>query len=225
MGAGGGHYLWNSRTFGAVCWKQWEWRNYHASAADAADSLRSPALRPSNFSLRENRSVNFEYAWGTPEQSQQVVEDLAGRRAEALRQQNVPLLAYPPGIEAGRLLINLPEESDHCCLSIDYSEGFVDDLDVLAWDTWVCYAEEINTPTAHDLDLWQAQNIHWPEYKRPAPPLRQYLLCWIPAVFTPLAEDGIAVNPVGCLFWASDYKKECFDTPLLRQLDAEGLLF
>lgn len=214
------------------------WCRLRGSDDDPAWSLRTPPLRPTNLRDTPDRGANFEYDWGTREQNQAVVSGLAERRAELLRAASAYPDAAPMNGTEGRLLIAVPQESDWCCLSETESEGFIDALDVPAWDTWLCWVVEPTLPDAEQVKKTQeayraayGKSRLWPLRKtRPGfvdwqPPASvSYLLCWVPPQFLGLVNGGIMVNPVECFFWAADYKRRYHSTPLMRQLDAEGLL-
>ena len=179
-----------------------------------------------------NPQGNIAYEWGTLEEKTDVVSDLAQRRAQLLRAENAYMDCLPLDLAGGRLLIACPEESDWCCLSEAESHGFIDTLDVPAWDTWVCYVHEPNAPDPEHIRKTQEVYRNFPYNKRrdenfvdwqPSASV-SYILCWIPPQFVAMVEEGIQVNPVECFFWAVDYKKHHFNTPLLQHLNALGLL-
>lgn len=92
-----------------------------------------------------------------------------------------PLIGH---VTDGRLLLYSPERTDQGGASWSDTEGFFDCADVPPWDTWVCYI-----PSGSVEPLFKT-----------APPL----VCWIPPALIEIATDGIEVNPMGCLAWASD---------------------
>ena len=168
------------------------WCQLHADESDPKGSLRTPELRPSNW-------LGGDYLWG--EGTLETVARLEKKRAELLRSKGSVEVSQEQ--VSGRLLIADPESSDQCGLSVWESSGFIDDLDVPAWDTWIHYAHQETTAGGNTVS---------------------YLLCWVPTVFLPHVEKGISVNPVECFFWAAEYKERHYNTALLRQLDAQGLL-
>jgi hypothetical protein len=206
------------------------WCRLHVTEDDPKDCLRTLALRPTNLSATPDQWGNFDYAWETPAQTQAVISALADRRAELLRAANAYTEVLPSDLAGGRLLITLPEESDWCGLSEPETYGFIDALDVPAWDTWVCYLHEKTTPDEEQVRTTQAAYRAF--YNKPPrqdfrdwqpPDSVSYILCWIPPQFLAWVEVGIMVNPMECIFWASDYKQH-YNTSLLRELDAAGLL-
>ena len=131
----------------------------------------------------------------------------------------------------GKLLIIFPEDSDICCLSVYEAEGFIDDEDVPPWDTWIGYFEESITP--EETYVLQTQARYRASYNKSnssefedwtPEPIVSYILCWIPRDFVELVNEGVLANPVECFFWASEYQRRHFNTPLLRELDSLGLL-
>ena len=104
------------------------------------------------------------------------------------------------------------------------TKGFIDVVDVPPWDTWICYAEEPNTPEERFRRRLQPVGAHW-EMEPKTPAFVAYVLCWIPRDFVVSVERGIQFNPMENFFWASEHKQRLFDTPLLRHLDAGGLLY
>ena len=174
------------------------WCRHFHYRADPETCLRTPALRPSNFRIEPNGSL--DYVWQPVEQTQAVIEDLAARRADLLREKQFAPERYPPNTSAGRLLVCCPEESDWSGMSEAASKGFIDVVDVPAWDTWICYREEPNTPEERFRRRMQPAGAHW-ENEPKTPASVSYLLCWTPRAFVPAVEEGIQVNPMGCGIW------------------------
>jgi hypothetical protein len=207
------------------------WCGPRASLADPKDSLRTPMLRPANLSTVANQGGNHDYEWETFQQVQNTLSVLADQRVERLRLEGIYPDASALDLRGGRLLVAAPLESDWCCLSEEASEGFIDALDVPAWDTWICYVQEEATPDPEAVrrmqDAYRALYAH-PSHQDfvdwQPPPSVSYLLCWVPPQFVSLTEVGITVNPVECFFWAADYRRHHYNTETLRQLDAAGLL-
>jgi hypothetical protein len=141
--------------------------------------------------------VNFDYRWGKRAEDEAILSVLAERRANLLRQSNAYPGDFPEGLAGGCLLIADPHNSDTSGLSMPETGGFIDIWDVPAWDTWVdCMEGQYGT----------------------------ILLCWIPPSFISLTEDGIAVNPMECFFWAPEYRARGYDIPFLQELKDAGLL-
>lgn len=215
------------------------WCRLHVSEGDPENCLRTPALCPANRSAAPNQGEWFDYHWGTRDDCRSAVaavDALAQCRAELLHQGGldqggVNSETLPPDLAGGRLLIADPEDSDLSGLSKPESLGFLDDLDVPAWDTWICYVRERSTPDLEAVQKTQAAyRAGWNKGNRadfedwqPCETV-SYLLCWIPPEFVPLVEAGIAVNPTECFFWASEYRQRHYNTEFLRRLDAQGLL-
>lgn len=207
------------------------WCDAHADSQNPADCLRTRVLRPANWSAAPDMSVPFDYDWQkTGEANATVVETLAERRADMLHS----IGQYPEEVSlatldlrGGRLLVMAPEDSDWCGLSEAETDGFIDLLDVPAWDTWIYYREEATTPEPEYIRCTQKAlcSSYGSHYSNWQPNLAvRYLLCWVPAPFLNRTEMGIRVNPVECIFWASDYRRRHFNTETLRRLDYAGLL-
>lgn len=190
------------------------WCQLHTDVRDPKNSLRTPELRPGNW-------LGEDYLWG--EGAPVTVEALAKKRSELLRRKGSVEVREEQ--VSGRLLLANPTESDICGLSGPQSQGYIDEVDIPPWDTWVHFSHE--EPTTPDPEaVRKTRKIYRAQWKRSWDPPRavSYLLCWVPTPFIPHVNEGIAVNPVDCLFWASEYKERHYNTALLRQLDAQGLL-
>ncbi len=208
------------------------WCREHVSVHAPKECLRTPALRPSNLSIAANEAGNFDYTWGTLDEKRNTVVELAERRAAMPRTDNAYLAPLRIDLAGGRLLLVVPEESDWCGLSEYETGGFIDVLDLPAWDTWVCFMHEITTPDEEQVR--ETQEVYRRAFYNQAnqqdfsvwqpPAMVEYILCWIPPEFVAMVEEGIKVNPVECFFWAGDYKRRHYNTPLLRQFEAAGLL-
>jgi hypothetical protein len=118
------------------------------------------------------------------------VEALAEQRARLLQLAN----AYPDpderdvlvkGLSGGRLLVctGLDESVADGAAQAE-SRGFFDIYDLAPWDTWICYVR----PQGEDNG-------------RTGQGQATYVLSWVPSAFVSLVEDGIRVNPVGCIRW------------------------
>ena len=83
---------------------------------------------------------------------------------------------------SGRLLICYPEASVWDGAANPVSEGFVDDDDLPAWNTW-CY---------HGIDNEQSS----------------FLISWVPPAFIDLAQKAIEYCPTSCIKWASNVSNE-----------------
>jgi len=83
----------------------------------------------------------------------------------------------------GKLLLFYPDGSLFDGAAQVASRGFFDNDNIPAWDTWVYYGAD-GSGSRRDCD-------------------QTFLVSWIPRQFVPLVNDGIEVNPEGCLEWAS----------------------
>ena len=187
------------------------WCAGRVDVGNPRDCLRSPALLPD-----DNR--NYYQAWcltdtddgktRTQSEVQGLVSAVATRRADLLRADGYRPSPLPPDLAGGRLLLAEPFNADWSGMAEGESRGFVDVHEVPAWDTWVRYFPEPNSPPSTTSPEWDDS----------------FLLCWIPASFLALIDGAIMVNPFPCLLWAADYRRHHYNTPLLFALDAAGLL-
>lgn len=173
------------------------WCAPRASLADPENCLRTPALRPVNWSERLDPDLGFEYRWEKLAEDEAVFSILAERRADLLRQENSYPSPLTEGLAGGRLLIADPRNSDTCYLSAPETGGFFDEWDVPPWGTWIDGMDGVSGTI---------------------------LFCWIPPVFIKSVERGILVNPAGCIFWASDYREHGYPGMLFRELEEARLL-
>lgn len=188
------------------------WCDGRASLIDPAQSLRTPALRPP-FLLTTQPERTEPPAWMlTPRElldpqiqaeREGIVEALSEARARLLyaaHKQPTVGSREVSALSHGRLLVcTAPDEGVDDWASHGESQGFFDVSDLPPWDTWVWYV-----------------NKH---KRKHAGERVSFLLSWVPALFLPLVERGIRVNPVDCLEWATTY-----DSPFVRQLQERGLL-
>ena len=153
--------------------------------------LRSAELRPS---LTPGEPLGI---------SAEIVEEMAERRARALREsKRYP--AQPAGARAlggGRLLVFDPSGSLSDGAAAGESAGFFDDHNVPAWDCW----SAVIVDTAPSLVRWR--------------PFDAYVVCWIDAALVEVVGRAIAVNPEECLRWADEVP-----TPLLTGLRRAGVI-
>jgi hypothetical protein len=195
------------------------WCMPRVSIADPEHCLRTPALRPPDL-LQASRVVTNQLsdrlAREISQEPGEPLPKLAERRAQefarlyhaqmpriqaeqqasvdALAEQRARLLqlanAYPDpderdvlvrGLSGGRLLVCTGlDESVWDGAAQAESRGFFDINDLAPWATWICYVRpqgEDNGRTGQ------------------AP----FLMSWVPPAFVTLVEDGVRVNPVGCM--------------------------
>jgi len=126
------------------------------------------------------------------------VDALAAERARLLLSDG----RYPAGLAedlAGGRLLGYDPDANLCDGAAETrSNGFFDVDNMPPWDTWVCYACEL------DEQPWRY--------------FESYLISWVPPTFLALAEQGIWFNPEECIVWADE-----LDTPFEEQLRAAGL--
>jgi len=203
------------------------WCAGRASLGDPAGSLRTPALRPSNLNVIPNEHGHHEYRWGTDSENARVVRSVVRRRRELLRRYGgCPWDGNHP-LGGGRLLVFDPGRSDYCAVSGPESRFVIDWLDAPPWDAWLLWVSEKATPL--DDAVAETRRLYVQAYGAGRPPWNppervSCLLSWVPAVFLELVEAAIDLNPTECLFWATDYRQQHYNTRLFRWLDAAGLL-
>ncbi len=198
------------------------WCDALGSLADPVNSLRTPSLEPACMMDEPNHTqVPLGYPWGDAPEKQATLRALSEARFDRLYRTGLHPVTPATNVGNGRLLISDHENSDWCCLSVHASRGFIDSDDVPPWDTWLWYGEE---PAAGEPGFLQRMQTHYREYSNQIYTIKRHWLCWIPTAFIPLVNEGIAVNPVECFWWASEYKERGYDTPFLRLLDVEGFL-
>lgn len=103
---------------------------------------------------------------------------------------------HPRGsLNGGRLLLFNPDQSLSDGAASIESHRFFDQDNIPAWDVWICYLNDETSST------WQS-----------------YLICWVPPVLLECVDNGIAVNPEGCICWVDN-----LDTPFMRELNSNLL--
>jgi hypothetical protein len=105
------------------------------------------------------------------------VEKLCVNRAELLRKEGIKVETFVTGESQGRILLFKALVSlcdGAACLS---SQGFFDYSNAPPWDTWIAYSPAVEADTS------------------------DMLFSWVPDDFVQLADEGISVNPEGCLQW------------------------
>jgi len=172
-------------------------------SANPAEGLRTALFRPSEQASVEQTFRGYGGFWKkTPQQRQQIVEQLALKRAALLQEQGIPLLQFVKPLTGGRLLAFTPDGTLSDGAAKLATQGFVDDDNLPAWDTWIWY---VTNDRVSNLEWWRGCN--------------SYLLSWVPDVLVEVIEAGIDVNPEECLRWATD-----LDTAFIRQLKQAGLV-
>ncbi len=166
------------------------WCSSRIVATEPATYLRSHDLRPPGTWI----ASRLNYKWD------EIVTAIAEERERWLHYPG----KLPVGLANGRLLIasGITEGVGDGAAEAE-ALGFVDDDDLPAWDTWLCYLRE-------DLPS-QSPPGHISRY--------EYIVSWVPPEFIDLAQGAIEVQCVDCLNWA-----ENVDTTFTRQLRAAGLL-
>lgn len=181
------------------------WCAHRASVTDAANSLRTPALRPairprSIFAASEHGSAawpDFVHSQ-SQEKTKIAVDTLSRARARLLRRAGVILHtdAVAGTLAGGRLLLSAPDYSLYDGAPEAESFGFIDVGDAPPWDTWV-----------------------WSVYEPGSAFYDAYVVSWVPEEFVALVDTGIRVSFLDTTVWATDV-----DTPFTRQLRAACLI-
>ncbi|HXS02493.1 MAG TPA: hypothetical protein VN724_18115 [Pyrinomonadaceae bacterium] len=112
-----------------------------------------------------------------------LVETVCRRRAELLNEQNAQLV-YEPA-KGGRLLVFYPDLTLFDGAAELSSDGYFNSNNDPPWDTWVYFGKDLPSSEPED---------H----------CRHFLLSWVPNSYLSTVQDGIDVNPEGCIEWLSD---------------------
>jgi hypothetical protein len=162
-------------------------------AETAAWCTQRASLKDPKQSLRILRREAIDLSTLNRDQLRQVADDIFQQSRRWL----------PSGMETpsnenlagGRLLIAYPEESVWDGAAEAASRGFFDVADHPAWDTWCYYGNDFRAEPGF------------------------FIVSWVPNNFIDLAQEGIDVNPVDSIQWASK-----FDNALTQALRSEGLI-
>ena len=179
------------------------WCTARTDVADPKNSLRSPELTPSNYSVDERGYA--EYAWRDSAWPDAVLQVAVARSRILMADGNQPKLPHlnqaPAQERGGHLALMMLAETTCDGLSDPESGGFYDGEDIPPWDTW----------------LWLLEEEHRSPFNEPL----QILVSWVPALLVPNAHRGMEANPTGCLRWADTRISEL---PFLQKLQDCGLL-
>lgn len=97
-----------------------------------------------------------------------------------------------PPLNGARLLVFFPNANLADGAASNETNGYFDGCNIPPWDTWVSYYKN---PVENGDDSYN-----------------EYLIAYVPSVFTALVQSGINVNPEQCIAWIEDT-----GVPLLRQ--------
>ena len=154
-----------------------EWCARRASLYNSSGCLRTLELHPTNLRIQANG--HLDYDWKNLSHVNDVLDELARRRAEGLK----TVGEYPDELRKdlgrGRLLLCEPECALHGGLAENETGGFIDTTEVPPWDTW----------------LWALEG---PQNTGPV------LISWVPPHFISAVEQGILVDPVDCISWVTN---------------------
>jgi hypothetical protein len=138
---------------------------------------------------------------------QKAVNDLITKRANLLQQAKSYPTSPAKSLNRGRLFLFFPFETLSDGAAENASDGFLDFENTPPWDTWLALLIGENAKP-----FWSKNLL---------------LICWVPAEFEDLANDGINVNPESCICWG-DALDEKYDVPDLEESKLlpilEGLL-
>src|SRR5258708_4477914 len=170
-------------------------------SANPEEGLRTALFRPSEQACVEQTFPDYSEFWKkTPQQRQQIVEQLALKRVALLQEQSIPLLPLAKPLIGGRLLAFTPDGTLSDGAANLATQGFFDDDNIPAWDTWIWY---VTNDRVSNLEWWRGCD--------------SYLLSWVSDSLVEVVAAGIDVNPEECLCWATD-----LDTAFIRQLKQAG---
>src|SRR6266567_3605601 len=172
-------------------------------STNPAERLRTSLLRPSEQATFQLTFPLDHHLWDKNlQQRQQIVEDLALKRAALLRTRGISRSQMTKPLTGGRLLVFSPDMTLFDGASAAATDSFFDDDDFPAWDTWITYV-------ADDPPLGPPTDTIFDDC---------YLLSWVPEPLVEVIDAGISVNCTKCFFWAAN-----LDTMLMRQLKHAGL--
>jgi hypothetical protein len=114
------------------------------------------------------------------------VEDICRDRRRLL---GLPPRMPAPDLAGGRLLIHIPDENLSDGAAHGATDGFFDNNNVPAWDTWVAY-------------FYESSGLN-------------YLVSWVPPELIDLVGKGIWANPELCITWLDDF--DCEARTLARE--------
>ena len=162
-----------------------------ASRASLQDPSRSLRMLPLS-------TAPFFFALPPADQAALVADLVAARRLRI----HTGAGLHTDAIESpddGKLLLFYPDGSLSDGAAEAASRGFFDNYNLPASDTWVYYGTDGSGSRNFD---------------------QNFLVSWIPRQFVPLVNDGITVNPEGCIEWAS-----ARDRVFTRFLGAQKMLY
>lgn len=158
-----------------------QWCTPRINMNDIENSLRSTELDPKIEDPDPyNHTGPGEYIAAVMNW-QKAVNELGKKRAALLRQQN----SYPTKpvekLKTGRLLLAFVDQSTVDGAAPLNSDGFFDDFDIPAWDTWVEF-------------LWAEQGLGYRDI---------CIVCWIPDEYEQWVDAGINNNSDLSIAWAN----------------------
>ena len=164
-----------------------EWCTTRCDLNDPEFGLRSTQIYPDPFQISFQGKHAYTY----------IVESVARKRKYGLGYSWKEEINPANSLLGGRLLAYEPDVNLSDGAAVPVSKGFLDELNVPGWDTWVAFIQD----------------------RRDEYPSDGYLVSWIPAELTNLVSNGIYVNPEGCIWWLDTEENH-----LAKLLKTEGLL-
>jgi hypothetical protein len=178
-----------------------------------AEKLRSPQLRPPEITvsgraifekprpLAHSEMMAIENT-ETKRQWQQNVEQLGMKRAALLQVQGLSRLQLKYPLAGGCLLVYNPDESTSDGVANVATQGFINDDNEPAWDTWISYVK--------------GDPVNGTRYYQP---FDSYLLSWVPDPLIEVVQHGMDCNSDNCQHWITDLA-----SPFIQQLRQTGLI-
>jgi hypothetical protein len=165
------------------------WVNVNMSPAYLMNKLRSPDLAPpQRRPFRNVRSEISDHTANTYEM-QTIVEGVVALRTKLLMQkqkQNTEQMVAPM---TGRLLFYIPDETTSDGYSAELTNGYFDDDDCPAWDTWIAYVGAETRWSRRTGYGWYGSSA---------------LIAWVPPSLITLADDAVAGNITDCISWVDE---------------------
>jgi hypothetical protein len=169
-----------------------QWEASGARGLPPAQILRTRELLPDN--LLDTPEGDGELIELPMAARLAAVEYVTGMRSRLTKQTPAP--ANKTGSKRGRFLALTVDQSDASSAPMGNTHGLFSVWDTPPWDLWLAYV----VPDK------------WPEGE-------SYLVSWIPPTLVSLADIGVRVNPLKCLWWLDSR-----DNAFARDLNIDGLL-
>jgi hypothetical protein len=178
------------------------WVNMNMSSVYLMNKLRSPELAPPDWKSLRNVSSEISNHTASTYEMQTIVEGVVALRTNLLMQkqnQNTQQIVAPI---TGGLLFYIPDETTSDGYSAELTNGYFDDDDCPAWDTWIAYVgpeTRWNRRTGYG---WYGSSA---------------LIAWVPPNLIALADDAVAGNITDCISWVDEIVSNTADQ--IKQLN------